>query len=409
MKKVFRNSLLALGISSVMSVNALAEVNDYNESYTLKDIEERYVENPFAVFMRADEIMKSENPDYSKALGLFELASKLGIKEASHNAGYIYYNGFGNVDQNYNKAANYHYIAAQDGIVESQMVLATLFTVDDGPKVNLSQAYKFYMMAAQNGVEEAKYYIANMSYYGKGTAMDTELGLRLLNEVAEKTQSRKIYFEIGEIHRKGINASRNYVLALENHEKAAKLGYTESKELSGNMYMYGQGAKINYEKALFWYTSAAVEGSVSSMTKAGDMHLFGQGTSKDTLEAEKWFVKAADSSDADSLYRLASIYMKNENGVDPDYVKAIAYYHKAVNAGHKESMRELAVIYRKGMSDVVEADNFKYNDLMKMYYKSVPKSKGKRFNLFDFEDNQSKKLEMKDDFDKKSFEQYLNK
>lgn len=407
MKKRFNKKLLSVAIIASLSFAANAEVNDYNKSYEVKDIEERYVENPYALFIRADKIMKSKEPDYSKALALFEKASKLGIAEASHNAGFIYHNGLGNVKKDPSKAAAMFLIGAKAGVVDSQMMLGHAFISGESLKVNTEQAYKWFYKAAKAGVLEAKYYVANMIFYGKGTSMDTDLGLKLLDEVAEETKNRKIYFELGEIYRKGINNPRNYELALINYEKSANLGFIKSQTEAAEMYKYGKGTKVNNEKALYWYTKAALQSDKDSISAVGDMHLRGEGTEKDLKMAEDWYMKGAEMLDAHSLYQLASIYMKNEHGVEPNYNKAIDFYHKAVNAGNKEAMRELAMIYRKGIDGVLESDNFKYTDLMNLYYKDEPKIKQEAYNMFVFEDDQKRRLEMKKKFHKQSFEQHL--
>lgn len=407
MKKIFNKKLIGITIMTAMSMNIYAEVNDFNTSYKTKDIEERYIENPYALFVRADNIMKSENPDYVSALKLFEKSSKLGIAEASHNAAFIYYNGLGAIEKDLKKAAALFLISADVGIVESQMLLGHLFISGEELKVNTEQAYKWFYRAAKQGVLEAKYYIANMIFYGKGTGMDTDLGLKVLEEVATETQNRKIFFEIGEIHRKGFNSPRNYTLALENHEKAAQLGFIKSQRITADLYKYGRGAKHNNEKALYWYTKAALANDTLSIATVADMHLYGQGTDKDVVQAEKWYKKGAESSNPHSLYQLASIYMKNEHGVEPDYGKAIGFYHKAVNVGHKEAMRELAIIYRKGVDEVLESDHFKYTDLMNLYYKPEEKTTTKSFDMFVFKDDQDELKVQQALFNKTSFEKHL--
>jgi TPR repeat protein len=407
MKKIFNKNLIGVAIITAISFNAYAEVNDFNTSYQTKDIEERYVENPYALFIRADKMMNEDNPDYVSALALFEKSSKLGIAEASHNAGFIYYNGLGGIEKNIKKAAAFFLISAESGIVESQMLLGNAFVSGEELKVNTEQAYKWFYRAAKQDVLEAKYYIANMIFFGKGTGMDTDLGLKILEEVAVETQNRKIFFEIGEIHRKGFNSPRNYTLALENHEKAAQLGFIESQRITADLYKYGRGAKHNNEKALYWYTKAALSNDTLSMANVADMHLYGQGTDKDVEEAEKWYHMGSEASNPHSLYQLASIYMKNQHGVEPDYTKAIGFYHKAVNVGHKEAIRELAIIYRKGVDDILDADHFKYTDLMNLYYKAAEETTENSFNMFVFKDDQDELKNQQALFNKTSFEKHL--
>lgn len=376
--------ILVLGIiASTLSINVFSEEIP-NKIYKLEDIESRYIENPFAVFMRADKIMKSEDPDYNLAVELFEKASKMGILEATHNLGNMYYYGIG-VDKDINKASNYLYISGSEGLLESQLLLADIYARKN---VNLRQAYKWYYMAAKQNVPEAKYYIANMLFYAKGTGMDTELALKLYDEVIKDTNSRKTMFEVGEIYYNGINNPRNYEKAAKYYEESAKLGYLKSEKKIAHMYEYGKGVKRNLEKAFFWYNSAALKNDFESMSKLGDMYRLGEGTQFNIDEAIKYYEKAGKYNDKNSLYQLASIYMKNEYKINPDYNRAISYYIKAVNAGHKESMRELALIYRKGIENIIEIDNFKYKDLMNLYYKDEPKKEIKKFELFNFKDDQ---------------------
>lgn len=402
-----KKSLIIVAMLATLTANVNAVENGFNKSYKTKDIEERYTENPYALFVRASKIMDEKNPNYKKALQLFEKSSGLGIAEASHNAGYIYYNGLGSIEKDIKKAASFFLSSAQRGIVDSQMMLGQMFVDGSGLQVNAEQAYKWFYKAANSGVLEAKYYIANMIFHGKGTSMDSDLGLKILEEVAEETQNRKIFFELGEIHRRGVNSPKDYHLALINHEKAANLGFSKSQKITGDLYRYGRGDKANNEKALYWYTKAALLNNVESMPLVGEMHLYGNGTKKDVMEAEKWFEKGAKNSNSESLYNLASLYMKNEHGVDPDYSKAIGFYHKAVNVGNKEAIRELAVIYRKGIDGVLEPDTFTYTDLMNLYYKEGDNKKVEKFNMFTFKDDQDVELEKQKIFHKGDFEKYL--
>lgn len=392
---------LLVSVLMLSSVSVLSNAEEIpNKMYFLEDIEENYIENPFAIFMRADKILRSENPDYKTGLELLEKASKLGIHEATHNIGNMYYFGIG-VEKNYDKAMEYLYIASKNDVLESQLLLADIYA---RKKINLKEAFKWYYIAAKRGVPEAKYYVANMLFYGKGTFMDTNLGIKLLKETAEETSNKKIYFELGEIFSKGINNPRDYESGLENYEKSANLGHVMAQRLTADMYQYGKGTKRNLEKALYWYTKAALNGDVFSMARVGDLNLYGEGTNQNTNDAIEWYKKASKYNNNHSLYQLASIYMKNKNGIEPNYKLAIDYYKKAVNAGNKEAMRELAIIYRKGLDGVVEQDNFKYQDLMKLYYVDVEKKEKEEFNIFNFNDEDELK---ENNFLKESFEVFL--
>lgn len=395
MKKILVSTLI---ISSMSMITNAEEIP--NKMYMLEDIEENYIENPFAIFMRADKILKGNDPDYVLAIDLLEKASKMGIHEATHNLGNMYYFGIG-TEQDYDKAMQYFYIASKNDILESQLLLADIYA---RKKINLSEAFRWYYVAAKRGVPEAKYYIANMLFYGKGTSMDTELGIKLLKETADENKNKKIYFEIGEIYAKGINNPRDYENGLKFYEKSAELGHTMGQRATADMYQYGKGTKRNLEKALYWYTNAANAGDVFSMSRVGDLNLYGDGTQQDTKEAINWYKKASKYSDPHALYQLASIYMKEKHGVEANYPVAIEYYKDAVNAGHKEAMRELAIIYRKGINGVIEQDNFKYQDLMKLYYVEKEKEKTPEFNIFKYNDDEE--LNEKE-FLKDSFELYL--
>jgi TPR repeat protein len=402
---MYKKVLLASIVSITLSGINAAEVENYNNVFSLENIEERYENNPFAVFYRADNERKIGN--YDEAFRLFKMAADLGLREASHNVGYMYFNGVG-VEKNYMNAAKYLNVSGNKGILESQMLMGYLYTTEDkGPTISLKEAYNWYYKAAAQGNLEAKYYVGNMLFYGRGTNMDTVIGLALLEEVAEETNNRKIYHEIGEIYRKGVSQPRNLERASFFYEQAAKLGYQESQAALGDLHYNGINGTINKEKALYWYTEAALNGSVKVMPTLATMYLKAQGTEQDVEQAIKWLNEAAKFNNPEALYMLAGLYFKNNYGIEVDSKKAVNFYKLAVSAGHKEAIREFAIINRRGIRGVVEADNIEYTRLMNLYYEDTPETERKEFNMFQFKDNEIIKAEMEDEFYKSDFNQYF--
>lgn len=338
-----------------------ATVAEDKKLFTPEDIQVNYTENPYVLFQLAHDEMSSGTPNFQRVVELFHRSYELGIKEAGYNLGVMYYNGIG-VKRDKSKALGYWSRTADESL-STQIKMANEYRMSG----DYENAFRWYYMAAQGGDIKSKIIVGKMLFFGKGIAMDTELGIGILEEVASDESDSEVYYELGLIHDGIENYPLNYQKAREYYEKSAELGSINAQVAVGDMYEYGKGVKQNYEKAYHWYSKAATTGNVVANSRVADLYLYGFGVADDVDKAIEHYERAANYGDPHSLYQLASIYMKDKHGVRHDYKRAVEYYHGAVDNGHKESMRELGMIYRVGIDGVLNKDPQKYRELIARY------------------------------------------
>jgi TPR repeat protein len=135
--------------------------------------------------------------------------------------------------------------------------------------------------------------------------------------------------------------------ALEDHQKAADLGYASAQNYLGEMYANGQGVAKNDLEAGQWYRRAADQGHAAAQYSLGKMYANGRGVAKDDAEAVAWYRKAADQGYAAAQNSLGWMYA-NGRGVAKDDAEAVAWYRKAADQGHALGQSNLGLMYANG-------------------------------------------------------------
>lgn len=152
-----------------------------------------------------------------------------------------------------------------------------------------------------------------------------------------------VYWCLGYMSFEGIVAAKNFLIALENFQKAANLGHVISCFLIGMIYKLG--SKIipkDGVKAVSFLQQAALQGlSVAQSYLFDEFYLVG---ARDFLQAAEWCKKAAAQGLPDDQFRLAEYYYK----VERDIKEAVKWYQRAVRQGCFASEKSLYECYEKG-------------------------------------------------------------
>ena len=103
----------------------------------------------------------------------------------------------------------------------------------------------------------------------------------------------------------GRGVELDYNKAAEFHTKAANLGYANSQEVLGEMYMEGKGVEQNYTQAAYWLNKSCENGERSAFAPFGDCHRKGLGIEKDEKKAFELYQKGAEMGDLRSKVSIA--------------------------------------------------------------------------------------------------------
>lgn len=90
------------------------------------------------------------------AVQWFELAAKQGYAPAQARLGFMYYQGYGGIQRNYETAAAWLYKAAQQNDHSSQTMLAYLYHSGNGVPLDYVQAYMYYKLASYSPMAETR-------------------------------------------------------------------------------------------------------------------------------------------------------------------------------------------------------------------------------------------------------------
>ena len=101
----------------------------------------------------------------------------------------------------------------------------------------------------------------------------------------------------------------------------AEKGDPEAQFKMAVSYYNGNSTHKNYKLAKEWYEKAAKQGHEKAQFNLGIMYESGKYINQDYKEAFKWFRRSAEQGNAMGQYNLSVLYYKGL-GIEKDYVKA---------------------------------------------------------------------------------------
>ncbi|MGN5764053.1 tetratricopeptide repeat protein [Acinetobacter calcoaceticus] len=154
---------------------------------------------------------------------------------------------------------------AEQGNVEAQYSLATMYADGDGVEQDNAKAVHWYLMAADQGNVNAQNNLAWMYENGKGIAQD---------------------------HKK----------AFEWYQRAANQGDSNAQYNLGVMYEHGRGVQKDNNKAHQWYFKAAEQGDLDAQHYLRMSYLLKQldqaGQKKYKMMSKDWVVPVVEAEEA---------------------------------------------------------------------------------------------------------------
>ncbi len=178
-----------------------------------------------------------------------------GDNEASLLLGFAYQDGTG-VNEDYQKAFEYHSKAAAEGNAAAMNALGLIYSHGYGVEENVDIAMNYYQQALEHGYYNAAVNMAFCYKNGDGINKDPAKALELFEYAAVNGHWRGQY-EYAKMLKDGILCSKDERLAFKYCSKAASLGEKAAQKLLGDMYLEGIGTETDLGKSLIWYCKAA--------------------------------------------------------------------------------------------------------------------------------------------------------
>ena len=196
--------------------------------------------------------------ELDSAISAWRAAANQGLSNAQFNLGLLLSSreGLPGLPHSDIESAQWFTKAAEQGHVEAQMNLSTLFTVGCGVEQSDAKATRWCKIAAEQGSIDAQFKLGIMYYIRKNVQSD--------------------------------KAAAHW------WQKAARQGHAVAQWRLGLMFAFGQGVAENQEEAAQWYIMSAEQGLPEAQYTLAVMFGGGCGVTQCDLEAERWFRKAAD-------------------------------------------------------------------------------------------------------------------
>lgn len=217
-----------------------------------------------------------EGPDAAKALEYFNEAAKSDSPHirgmANEKIGFIYYDGVGDVKQDYKKALTYFELSLKDGFNEASADIGYMYLYGIGLDKDESKAMEYLKKGSKAGSCSAYVYLCYCYRDGSGGV--------------EKNEDEELKYA----------------------KKAAELGSIRGLELIADHYYFSEKGDHDYKAAAKYYRMAYKENSAYACGKLSYLSYYGYGVKKDMKEVYSYAQKGYDRGDSYSSYLLGYCY-----------------------------------------------------------------------------------------------------
>ena len=180
---------------------------------------------------------------------------------------------------------------------------------------NFDKAFPIIKTEAQKGNSEAQFLVAKMYELGKGIKLDLKRAVYWYGKGAIQGNS-KAQNNLANLYADGKGVKKDLHKAVELYLQSAKQGNSIAQNNLGLMYRKGEGTRQDYSKSLYWNKKAAEQGDIYGIHAVGLAYHLGMGVPVDQNEAIKWYKRAADKGFTPSMWNLSTLYLPEDNPGD---------------------------------------------------------------------------------------------
>jgi uncharacterized protein len=200
---------------------------------------------------------------------------------------------------------------------------------------------------AENGEAAAQYRLGvSILKRNNLSPEDIQTALKWLRASAGQNNPNAAFY-LGYLYEHGRFVARDYRLAFQNYEIAAKLQYSPAENNLGSLYQHGQGVTKNVGKAFEWYLASAQHGDAVGQMNLASVYYLGSGVQRDYKETVHWLRHASDSNLPEAENCLAYFYFYGVT-VQRDYDEAARLVRLAAQQGLPSAETNLGYLYETG-------------------------------------------------------------
>ena len=248
--------------------------------------------------------------------------------------------------------------------------------------IDLTTEYRIQRIKSEAGVKSAFSLLAEMYYFGNGTAINYDEALRWAR-VGAGVDNAWCHYLCGYMHLHGVATQPDKSVAIKHLQRAAKLGNTSASKLYAETVLATSNDKRKIATAIKFLLSLAEGGDQSAQFRLGYLYSTGEKVEQSHDLSIHWYEKSAAQGNSAALFNLG---WKNEhgNGVDKNVELALQYYKKSAEAGFVRACEVLQGFYSDGVYVAQNAEEAKkWSDLAVKLKREAEASQqdGKKINL----------------------------
>ncbi|KAI4568559.1 hypothetical protein MJT46_019673, partial [Ovis ammon polii x Ovis aries] len=238
---------------------------------------------------------KAADMNYDLALKYFQKAAEQGWVDGQLQLGSMYYNGIG-VKRDYKQALKYFNLASQGGHILAFYNLAQMHASGTGVMRSCHTAVELFKNVCERGRWSERLMTAYNSYKD-GDYNAAVIQYLLLAEQGYEVAQSNAAFILDQREATIVGENETYPRALLHWNRAASQGYTVARIKLGDYHFYGFGTDVDYETAFIHYRLASEQQhSAQAMFNLGYMHEKGLGIKQDIHLAKRFYDMAAEAS-----------------------------------------------------------------------------------------------------------------
>ncbi|HEX8893457.1 MAG TPA: tetratricopeptide repeat protein [Terriglobales bacterium] len=260
---------------------------------------------------------------------------------------WLAYSGGHGVPKDATKGVPYLRMAAEQGSIEAEFVLGTLYYFGQaGVPVNNEESFKWALKAAKGGHPVAQHNVATDYFSGTGVEKNLDQALYWYRRAAEQGFAHSEW-KLGEIYYKGLGVPANREEALKWLSKSLAQGHMPTMLTLADMYTNANGIPLQPQLVFDLLRAAAQRGDHYAEFEIGRFYREGYLSAPDYAQAILWFNRGAAAGYGPADNYLGAMYETGQ-GVPVDQAQARGHYERAAEVGVSSAIQKMGEIYRDG-------------------------------------------------------------
>jgi TPR repeat protein len=316
--------------------------------------------------------------DTQKGIPWLRKAAEQGNIESQFVLSTVYEHGYGGLPVDHAESFKWALQAAQHGHVVAQHNVGGDYLDGMGVSQDLEQARYWYTRAAEQGFAHSEWMLGRIYAEGVGVAPNREEALKWLSKSLAQGHSPTM-MTLAEMYTDPNGVPQQPQLVFDLHRAAAQLGNHYSEFELGRFYRAGYVAAPDYPQAMAWFQKAAAAQYAPADEYLGEMYEAGQGVPADSQQALKHYERAAEFGVYAGIQRLGEIYHDGV-GVGSDPVTACMWFEVGTKMGGAESESALQTLQAKLTEGQRQMAAARANTWMVEHPDAMKQKAGQHFN-----------------------------